>query len=64
MGIQTYLSSKAVSHRANLCNTVFLLQRLDTIDHNRVNGILGVRVVATGAVGQPIHKIKIFGSLP
>ncbi len=54
----TYLGPEAVSYSTNLCDSVLLLQCLDAVHHDRVNSSLGMRVLAVGALLEPLHEIE------
>ena len=54
----TYLGPEAVSYSTNLCDSVLLLQCLDAVHHDRVNGSLGMRVLAVGTLLEPLHEVE------
>jgi hypothetical protein len=61
--VATHLCAKAVSQAAKLLDTIFLLQGLDSFEDNGVDGLLGVGVVALGALGQPGHEVEALGAV-
>ncbi|KAH8716005.1 hypothetical protein HC256_004793 [Beauveria bassiana] len=59
-GKQAYLGTETIAHRANVLDA-HLSQGLDRLFDNRIDGLLGVRVVAVAAVRQPLAKIEALG---
>jgi hypothetical protein len=53
----THLGSEAVRHSANLL-VAQRLQRGDARDNDGVDGLGRMRVVPTGADGNPVHQVK------
>lgn len=61
--LAAYLGTEAVAKSTELLDAVLLLQSLDSVDDDGVDGLLGMRVVARGALGHPGHKVKVAGSV-
>ncbi len=54
----TYLGPEAVPYSTNLGGPILLLQCLNAVQHDRVNGSLGVRVLAVGPLLEPLHEVE------
>lgn len=59
-GAITNLGPEAVAHGTELGDAVLSLQRLDAVQHDGVNGLLCVRVLAVGPVLEPPHEVEPF----
>lgn len=58
-----YLGAEAVPQSAELLDAVLLLQGLDGLDDDGVDGLLGVRIVASGALSHPGHEVESAGAV-
>jgi hypothetical protein len=58
MSGRAYLCAKAVANGTNLLDAQ-ITQRLDALDDDGVNGLGGVRVVASRSLGHPGPKVKV-----
>lgn len=61
-GGETNLRSKAVAQRTNLCEAL-LLEVLESLLNNRVDGLLGVGVLAVTALAEPLHDVEAVGAV-
>lgn len=58
-GLETYLGTKAVPDSTKLLCALLVLEVLDGLQDDGVNGILSVRVLAVAALGEPLHEVDV-----